>query len=274
MGEAPYSRKHRLFEEPYWTRTWIVQELLQARRTVYHYQGICWGEASMQNAIQSAASREHRALHRGSCGPFPLLRSKRLAIKDLGFGTSLFDLFQILFQSRCSDPKDRVFALLALLPREEQIALSAYCPDYSLTHDAVVLITLAHLRTFGKHTITEWNSHEIFEALGVQSAEKRRCFLEYGASPDLENTIGPRMLLDDGSLQLVANICEKDLSSPRVLLTALQARTESSVKHTTEPVTRVRIGTLYRFVEYVRPIDGYLCFFALLLCVLLLYLTS
>jgi hypothetical protein len=47
--------------------------------------------------------------------------------------------------ARCKDPRDKVFALLSLVDPEERAALSRFFPDYSLSHERVVVITLAHL---------------------------------------------------------------------------------------------------------------------------------
>ena len=67
---------------------------------------------------------------------------------------------------KCSDPRDKVFALLSLVNEEDKHNLGSCFPDYSLTHDAVVVITLSYLQDHHGQIIT-CNSHDVFESLGA-----------------------------------------------------------------------------------------------------------
>ncbi|KAH8790508.1 hypothetical protein F5882DRAFT_401199 [Hyaloscypha sp. PMI_1271] len=96
----------------------------------------------------------------------------------------LCDLLIDNYKSKCKDPRDRVFALLGLIPLDEREILSTYFPDYSLTEDNVLIITLAHLTQFpalprmqrGGVNITP-DSEELFMGLGVELKPQRRRLL-------------------------------------------------------------------------------------------------
>ena len=96
----------------------------------------------------------------------------------------LCDLLIDNHKSKCKDPRDRVFALLGLIPLEERDILSIYFPDYSITEDHVLIITLAHLTQFPARTrmwrdgvnITP-DSEELFLGLGVGLKPQRRRLL-------------------------------------------------------------------------------------------------
>lgn len=72
----------------------------------------------------------------------------------------------------CSDDRDRIFALLSLLKADERAALGQYFPDYSLSMEAVVVISLAHIRRFSDDY---WNLRFdlLFQSLGVTGDLKR-----------------------------------------------------------------------------------------------------
>jgi hypothetical protein len=96
----------------------------------------------------------------------------------------LCDLLIDNCKSKCKDPRDRVFALLGLIPLDEREILSIYFPDYSLTEDNVLTITLAHLTQFpalsrmqrGGVDITP-ASEKLFMGLGVELKPQRRRLL-------------------------------------------------------------------------------------------------
>jgi hypothetical protein len=93
----------------------------------------------------------------------------------------LCDLLIDHYKSKCKDPRDRVFALLGLISRDEREILSIYFPDYSITEDHVLIITLAHLRQFPALSRMQRNglnitsdSEELFLGLGVGLKPHRR----------------------------------------------------------------------------------------------------
>ena len=85
----------------------------------------------------------------------------------------LYDLLLRHKNSNCSDPRDRVFALLSLIPSEERELIGRVLPDYSLCEDEVIVITLSHLIRF-RSSIGESVSQEVFTALRVGEGHRRK----------------------------------------------------------------------------------------------------
>ncbi|KAI1739997.1 heterokaryon incompatibility protein-domain-containing protein [Xylaria scruposa] len=95
-------------------------------------------------------------------------------------GISLRKLLTRFHRFECKDPRDRVFALLSLLPKRERDSLAEYFPDYSLSKDQVVIIALAHLqhwRGYGRPVTV--GSNKLFDGLGIEKQNRLR-FLELG----------------------------------------------------------------------------------------------
>lgn len=92
----------------------------------------------------------------------------------------LCDLLIDHHKSECKDPRDRVFALLGIISTDEREILSTVFPDYSMTLDHVLVITLAHLTQFPAisrmmrrgEKITP-DSDELFLGLGVETRSQR-----------------------------------------------------------------------------------------------------
>ena len=66
-----------------------------------------------------------------------------------------------------------VLALLNLVNEDDKYHLGNCFPDYSLTHDAVVVITLHHLHDHYEKIFT-CDSHALFESLGASSSQLMR----------------------------------------------------------------------------------------------------
>jgi hypothetical protein len=103
----------------------------------------------------------------------------------------LCDLLIDHHKSNCKDPRDRVFALLGLIPTDERQVLSFYFPNYSMTEDHVRIITLAHLTQFPAESrmqrsgvIITPDSEELFLGLGIESKPKRRKLLRRAKKVD------------------------------------------------------------------------------------------
>ena len=93
-------------------------------------------------------------------------------------------------RSKCKDPRDRVFALLGLIPPGEREILSRFFPDYSITEDYVLIITLAHLtqspalsRMLRSGVNITPDSEELFSGLGVGPKSQRRRLLRRAEKP-------------------------------------------------------------------------------------------
>jgi hypothetical protein len=155
-------------ERAYWSRMWIVQELVLARRIRLHvsdrsfdFNDLAWAAKDM---LKSDDAEDLRQL---------LAYVEARDFDNIDTQKPLHELLLRFKDCRCSDPRDNVFALLSLVNEEDKNILGNCFPDYSLTHDAVVVITLHFLQDHHEQNIT-CNSHAIFESLGASSSQLMR----------------------------------------------------------------------------------------------------
>lgn len=173
-----------LANRPYWSRFWVIQEFLLGkqvqlfcsgnvidslgfRRILCSETGTELFSAAGDNFINNTAADSYNAL------PLTLGRHPDRHPEMM---QPLYELLIQHRQSRCKDPRDRVFALLGLIRLDERAMLERFFPDYTLSEDHVVIITLAHLIQFRRKKIT-LDSEELFLGLGVPSKVRRRTLL-------------------------------------------------------------------------------------------------
>lgn len=123
----------------YWSRMWIAQEFLLAQR-VFLLCGRCcvtWEEFKM-----SYDSSQSRNMADSTILPFIPLRDKHAFER----GLTLEQLLERYCQSQCRDPRDRVFSILTLLNPRERTQLGQYFPNYRLSVEDVLIITMIHLK--------------------------------------------------------------------------------------------------------------------------------
>lgn len=152
-------------EREYWSRMWIVQELVLARRIRVHvsdknfnFDELAWEVREMQKSDDDGDFRQLLA---------------HVNARDSDFKQPLHELLLRFKNCKCSDPRDKVFALLSLLDSDDKRNLSRCFPDYTLTHDAVVVITLHYLQENHGQVIT-CDSNDLFESLGGSSSRLMR----------------------------------------------------------------------------------------------------
>ncbi|KAI0871871.1 hypothetical protein GGS24DRAFT_469779 [Hypoxylon argillaceum] len=172
----------KLADHEYWSRYWVIQECLLARdiqvhcgRNIApweHFREALSLEAGLDLYTVPENSHFTETLDARKHGALPLLLA-RLPGDDFLPQRPLDELIIHHRHSRCKDPRDRVFALLGLLPPGERASLERFFPNYSLSYDAVVVITLAHLQEVSMATIT-MESQKLFQGLGVESKERQR----------------------------------------------------------------------------------------------------
>lgn len=132
-----------IIDRPYWSRMWIVQELILAKDIILlygHYRfpwkGIvglrAWGTFGKAKWRNSAA--------------MDLIGMTVGAQYTQKYGRALGELMRYLEHSEATDPRDRVFALLGLMEGEERQMLDTIFPDYTMSHEKVMLITMAYLK--------------------------------------------------------------------------------------------------------------------------------
>ncbi|SCO30852.1 uncharacterized protein FFMR_02053 [Fusarium fujikuroi] len=189
-----------LASRPYWTRFWVVQEFL-LNENVRLYCGGSHIELSdfeflLDEATGTSPLAYSSLLSTGKTydpdgqdfDSIPALALVETRRKSLYFrqssssssSSSLQDLLEHHRRSRCGDQRDRVFSLLALVPSEEQEILRKFFPDYSLSIDQVLIITLAHLIQQARRkdlTRVSLVSYDIFTGLGVDPSLTSRARL-------------------------------------------------------------------------------------------------
>jgi len=166
-----------LANRPYWSRMWVIQEVLCGSHVEIYcsnnhvdLQYFKWLLERATNNIlpsaeaidklsRSAISEKYKAL--------PLILGRH-PDRHPELQQPLHDLLLNHRRAKCTDARDRVFALLGLIPQRERNLLSMFFPDYFLSHEDVVMITLSYFLEFGRISINE-DSGNLFEALGINS---------------------------------------------------------------------------------------------------------
>jgi hypothetical protein len=146
-----YSDLVRLYNHEYWTRVWIIQEIVLAQKvqmwcgcTTTYLRTLSWAETSL-----SCKARETgRASQKVSGSPALKLLHRRIEqhgpSNDIGHifirldNNDFLELLQLAGASNCGDLRDRVYAILALMDPSERDTL-AITPDYAKTRPALLL---------------------------------------------------------------------------------------------------------------------------------------
>lgn len=118
--EHSYKAVEQLFSEVYWTRRWIVQEVLQGNSVVVHVAGFEFSLATMGEFaldsnfpwLQDSYATSVRVRLRQSLPT--RLHEQRLGRKQL---ITMTDMLVAYAETQCADPHDTVFAFLSLTPR-------------------------------------------------------------------------------------------------------------------------------------------------------------
>ena len=164
----------------YWTRTWIVQEVILAK-DLHLYCGnqhVSWDlfddfDLRLAMDLNFRQGRESPYLAEAPPGLNGLkmyLDKTQQGRHDLNHFYSLYTLLVYFWETKCKDPRDRIFALLSLAPRHEGKA--ALVVDY--TKDIVQLYLQAFDYCYGHMPITNgyWEGGTPFRsALGVSSED-------------------------------------------------------------------------------------------------------
>ena len=123
------------------------------------------GKSKNHTEMQSVPLDIHAAL------PLVMGRHPR---KHPEFRLPLYSLLINFRRSKCGDQRDRIFALSGLINLDERCLLQRFFPDYSLNHEDVAAIALAHLMQFDRKDIT-LQSDDISLGLGIEwQAQKKR----------------------------------------------------------------------------------------------------
>lgn len=154
-------------KRPFWSRMWIVQELLLAKEIRLYVSGASFDFNDLAHHVTNNQTSNTEDLRR------LLAYTKARDVDSREIPQSLLEILVQFGACQSSDPRHNVFAVMSLLNREDKQVLGRYFPDYTLTHDAVVVISLSYLRDYGGHKIShDWK--EIFDTLGVSSSRQVR----------------------------------------------------------------------------------------------------
>ncbi|ERF70786.1 hypothetical protein EPUS_08344 [Endocarpon pusillum Z07020] len=160
---------------PYWSRTWVIQEFLLARVVHIYCSNTRIDGDLFQDMLSNAAGIDLFSVEVADTVTQPDLIQKwpalpfvigRHADRYPQLRQPLYDLLAGHVNSQSKDPRDKVFALLGLLPTEERSSLERSFPDYALSKEQVYIVTLAHVQHFSGDQPIE----PIFRALHINQA--------------------------------------------------------------------------------------------------------
>ena len=172
-----------LSNRPYWTRSWTIQEYMLARDIHIYCSNSRVEGLFFQELLSQAAGIDLRSVQDDD------LAAKRDVIRkwpalSMNVGRHIDrmpELYQPLYDllirhanAQSKDPRDRVFAMLGLVPREEKVFLMKSFPDYSLSMEQVNATTLSHMQLFNVGQPLE----PIFRALRIPEGRDRRRLLQ------------------------------------------------------------------------------------------------
>jgi Heterokaryon incompatibility protein (HET) len=174
----------KLLNREYWTRMWIIQELGLADKITLQCggQSVDWGSiVSLQSERYIDASIEVEMNEIQKSHAVRLFRQWSNQKRDdsptawqsyHGHGESLQGLLETFRDSKCSDPRDKIFALLGLA---KDCQNDEILPDYSKSIIEVYVEVIYHCNI----TITEYStrrfmsfSRMLFDSLGLQSVDQ------------------------------------------------------------------------------------------------------
>ncbi|KAI1103357.1 HET-domain-containing protein [Jackrogersella minutella] len=143
-----------LIRSPYWSRMWIVQELVLAKTIVLLYGHLRLPWKGVYGVLH-AWSTVGRSRWRNSA-TVSLVYMTVQAPYTQKHGRALGELMRYLEHSEATDPRDRVFALMGLMEEEEKKLLGTVFPDYTMSHEKVALVTMAYLKQIYAPSPFKW----------------------------------------------------------------------------------------------------------------------
>lgn len=175
-----------LANRPYWNRFWVIQEMLLAT-DVYLFCGNTAVEITEFKSMLCSETGISEFSH--DVQQDQMQRSPALPLiigRSPDRYPELYDTLQTLLsrhsQADCKDPRDRVYALIGLVSPDERQLLLRFFPNYSLSEEEVLILTLAHLTQIPWTELKSedllqdvvLDSSKVFSALKIASETKRR----------------------------------------------------------------------------------------------------
>jgi hypothetical protein len=172
-----------LANRPYWRRSWTIQEYMLAREIHVYCSNSRVDGVFFQDLLSRAAGVELLRVQDDELAAQPDLVRKWAALPmNVGRHVDrmpylyqpLYDLLIRHVNAQSTDPRDKIFALLGLVPLEERSILLRSFPNYHLTMEQVNAITIAHAQAFAMGQPLE----PIFRALRIPKGTDRRRLLQ------------------------------------------------------------------------------------------------
>lgn len=193
-----------LANRPYWSRCWVIQEfLLGGNVEIYCSRNrIDWlgFQELLEYRTNTNMVGDPDYIGAGnatidSCAALPLVVGRH-PDRHPEYLRPLYELLVEYRRSKSKDPRDRVFALLGLIPHDERTLLQIFFPDYSLSEEHVATIALAHVLFYNpsREPVTA-DSDGIFLGLGIESKASRRRLLKRAKDFDYVGCDGIRDFL-------------------------------------------------------------------------------
>ncbi|POS79977.1 hypothetical protein DHEL01_v201619 [Diaporthe helianthi] len=148
----------RLFERPYFTRVWVMQELyLSNHRTIIQRGRDSMSWMNFGNAAQCLSSKQNL--------PSTQFRDKTVLVMQLVLHNARLPYSVLTVEVRnrdCSDERDRVYGLLGLMPKGLREMIT---PNYKITFDEVYRQhTVAQIEVFQRlEVLTECGPHRAID---------------------------------------------------------------------------------------------------------------
>jgi hypothetical protein len=185
-----------LANRPYWMRSWTIQEYMLAREIHVYCSNSRVDGRFFQELLSRAAGINLLSIQDDDLAEqSDLIRKWPALPMNVGrhidrmpeLYQPLYDLLIRHMNAQCKDPRDKVFALLGLVPREEKPFLLRNFPNYNLSMEQVNAITLSHVQSFAVGQPLE----PIFEALRIPNGRDRRRLLQILGRMDYMGTDDP-----------------------------------------------------------------------------------
>jgi hypothetical protein len=184
LGPSPseaWGAATKLLTRPYWSRVWVFQELVLAKEAILAcgQKQLPWRLISAFTVLTyvytsfwvQAGDPGDSILHVKSHLLFPFLLFRDYGIEtDVSgvlsplLGKSAVELMEVTSHMKSTDDRDKVFAILGLLPREKQLIL----PDYTLSARDT------YVKFAGRITQTTHGSTSTLQVLSMAGLGRRR----------------------------------------------------------------------------------------------------
>lgn len=155
-----------LLEDPWWYRTWTLQEAVLAQRLTFMRGHRSLSETAIRH-LQSRSWRE--SLTSGAYENWRLLqlarRQRSYGMFDEFFAASFLGVLATQRHRACEEPKDRLYGLLALATATDAELVK---PDYSLT-DGVVFADFAFAYIASRHDLELFSVISLLESSSAAS---------------------------------------------------------------------------------------------------------